>query len=46
MGIDMTLLIMVLARLIREGWLSLEELEGLNEEKLVWIRQILQLGTR
>ncbi len=37
-------LIMVFARLIHEGWLSLEELQGLAEDKLATIRQILALA--
>ncbi len=34
-------LISVFARLIYQGWLSLEELEGLAEDKLTRIRQIV-----
>jgi len=37
-------LIFVFARLVREGWLSLEELEGLHEDKLSRIKAILSLG--
>ena len=37
-------LIMVFARLIHQGWLSLEELEGLHEDKLAKIRLILSLA--
>ncbi len=37
-------LIMVFARLIHEGWLSLEELEGLHEDKLSKIKAILSLA--
>jgi hypothetical protein len=36
--------IFVFARLIHEGWLSLEELEGLHEDKLAKIRVILSLA--
>ncbi len=39
-------LIMVFARLIHQGWLSLEELEGLHEGKLAKIRLILSLAQR
>ncbi len=37
-------LIFVFARLISEGWLSLEELEGLHEDKLSKIEAILSLA--
>ncbi len=37
---------MVFARLIHQGWLSLEELEGLHEGKLAKIRLILSLAQR
>ncbi len=37
-------LIFVFARLIHQGWLSLEELEGLAEDKLARIGQILALA--
>jgi len=37
-------LIIVFSRLIHEGWLSLEELEGLGEDKLAKIEQILELA--
>jgi len=39
-----SVLIVVFARLIHEGWLSLEELEGLSEEKLAEVEQILELA--
>jgi hypothetical protein len=39
-------LIVVFARLIHEGWLSLEELEGLHEDKLAKIELILSLARR
>jgi hypothetical protein len=39
-------LIMVFARLIHQGWLSLEELEGLHEDKLAKTRLILSLAQR
>lgn len=39
-------LIVVLARLIQEGWLSLEELEGLHEDKLAKIELILSLSRK
>ena len=39
-------LIMVFARLIHQGWLSLEELEGLHEDKLAKIEAILSLARR
>lgn len=38
-----SVLIVVFARLIREGWLSEEELEGLGEDKLERIRLVLEL---
>jgi len=37
-------LIMVFARLVHQGWLSLEELEGLREDKLAKIEVILSLA--
>jgi hypothetical protein len=37
-------LIFVFGRLIHEGWLSLEELEGLHEDKLSKIKAILSLA--
>ena len=37
-------LIMVFARLIHQGWLSFEELEGLHEDKLEKIKLILSLA--
>jgi hypothetical protein len=37
-------LIFVFARLIHEGWLSLEELESLHEDKLSRIEAILSLA--
>jgi len=36
-------LIFVFARLIRDGWLSEDELEGLSEDKLARIRLVLEL---
>jgi hypothetical protein len=36
-------LVLVFARLIRDGWLSEEELEGLDEEKRARIRAWLEL---
>ena len=39
-----SVLIVVFARLIHEGWLSLEELEGLSEEKLAKVEQILKFA--
>jgi hypothetical protein len=39
-------LIFVFARLIHEGWLSLEELQGLHEDKLERIEAILSLARR
>lgn len=39
-------LIVVFARLIHQGWLSLDELEGLHEDKLEKIRAILSLARR
>lgn len=38
-----SVLIFVFARLIREGWLSEEELEGLGDDKLARIRLVLEL---
>ena len=37
-------LIMVFTRLIHQGWLSFEELEGLHEDKLEKIKLILSLA--
>jgi hypothetical protein len=37
-------LILVFARLIREGWLSLEELKGLEKDKLATIEQVVTLA--
>ena len=37
-------LIMVFARLVHQGWLSLEELEGLHEDKLAKIELIRSLA--
>jgi hypothetical protein len=39
-------LIIVFGRLVHEGWLSLEELEGLHEDKLEKIRAILSLAEK
>jgi hypothetical protein len=36
-------LIFVFGRLLREQWVKEEELEGLSEEKLVYIRRIAEL---
>jgi len=38
-----SVLIFVFARLIIEGWLSEEELEGLGEDNLARIRLVLEL---
>ncbi len=38
-----SVMVLVLARLVREGWLKREELEGLSEEKLRQIDVILAL---
>lgn len=38
-----SVLIFVFARLIREGWLSEAELEGLGEDKLARIRLVLEI---
>lgn len=37
-------LLIVFARLINEGWLTQDDLEGLGEDKMRWIRTILSLG--
>ncbi len=39
-----SVLILVFARLIREGWLTEEELAGIGEEKLERIRGILEFA--
>jgi hypothetical protein len=39
-----SVLIRVFARLILEGWLSFEELEGLSPEKLARIEQMVQFA--
>ena len=41
-----SVLVLVFARLVREEWLSAEELAGLGEEKLEKIRMILELSER
>lgn len=38
-----SVLIIVFARLIRDGWLSFEDLEGLAEEKIAQIASIIRL---
>lgn len=38
------MLIMVFARLIREGWLSEDELAGIGKKKLERIRSILEFA--
>ncbi|HEV2960618.1 MAG TPA: hypothetical protein VG649_02255 [Candidatus Angelobacter sp.] len=35
---------LVFARLIREGWLTLDDLQGLDEEKIRSIQTMLKLG--
>ena len=38
-----TKLIPIFSRLITEGWLQLDDLEGLHEEKIYRIKRILEL---
>jgi hypothetical protein len=38
-----SMLILVFARLIKEGWMKLDDLEGLREEKIEKIRYLLNI---
>ncbi|MDH3976569.1 MAG: hypothetical protein OEV42_20080 [Deltaproteobacteria bacterium] len=38
-----SVLILIFARLLREGWLMLEDLEGISEEKIEKIREVANI---
>ena len=41
-----SILILIFARLLREGWLMLEDLEGISEEKIEKIREAANVFNR